>query len=161
MMPGSSAFDWLKEQEKRRSPSVFTLEWIFVFALAGLFWTGVLSMLEGVRPSNALVIAVAAFYASATVYVRLFNVTRCQKCRSPLPLLREELDRRYVRDRESCVELEFGGPAFGRHLLQLYSRRLRVESVRCRCRRCRGIWQEIEEVPVSDYELVRTIDLDK
>ncbi len=160
-MPGSSIKDWLIEHERKRSPLVFVAEWLFVLALAGPIWTGILSVWQHAQPSSGLVIAVAVLYASAMVYPRLLRVTHCPKCRSPLPFLRREIDRHHVRDREICTEFETGGEAFGRHLLQLYSRIYAVDQVRCVCRRCHAAWNEMEEVPASDYELVRTIDLDR
>ncbi len=159
-MPGFSIFNWLTEQENRRRPVVFILEWIFVFALAGAVWTGTLSMWQHARPSGFAVISLSAAYASAVVYSRLFRVTRCRKCSSPLPLLRHEIDRQHVRDREQCVEFEGGGPAFGRHFIQIFRRTLGVDRVRFQCRRCHGVWQEMEELATSDYELVRTIEID-
>ncbi len=159
-MPGFSILDWLSEQEKRRRPFVFIVEWIFVFVLAGAVWTGTASMWQHARPSGVLVVSLSAFYASAIVYSRLFKVTRCRKCSSPLPLLRREIDRQHVRDREDCVEFDGGGAAWGQHFIQLYRRMVCVDKVRFQCRQCHGVWQEMEELPVSEYELVRTIDLD-
>ncbi len=160
-MPGYSIFEWLNEQEKRRKPFVFAVEWIFSLALAGVIWTGIMSAWQRGHPSGLAILSVSALYATSIVYLRLFNVTRCRKCHSLLPLLRHEIDRQHVRDRERCVEFEGGGEAWGRHFIQLYRRTYRVDKVRLQCRRCRGLWQETEELPTSDYELVRTIDLDQ
>lgn len=159
-MPGTSIFAWLKEQEKRRRPFIFVSEWAFIFAVAGAIWTGTLSVWQHAPPSNALVIAASAFYATAIVYPRLFNLTRCRKCYSLLPLRRHEIDRQHVRDREECTEFEWGGETWGGHFIQLYRRTYDVEKVRLRCRRCHAVWQELEEFATSGYELVRTIDLD-
>ncbi len=159
-MPGFSILNWLQEHEKRRRPFVFALEWIFVFALAGAVWTGTLSVWQHARPSGAAIVSISTFYASALVYSRLFGVTGCRKCRSPLPLMRREIDRQHVGDREQCVEFEGGGAAWGRHFIQLYRRTVGVDKVRCECRHCHGVWQEVEELATSDYELVRTIELD-
>lgn len=159
-MPGSSLFDWITQQEKHRRPSVFVMEWFFVFALAGVIWTATLSMWQRQSPAPGLVVGIAAVYACGIIYPRLFNATRCLKCHSPLPFLRHELDRHHVRDREQCVEVEVGGEAWSQYSLQLYQRTLSVDQVRFRCRRCRGIWQELEESPASDYKLVRTIRID-
>ncbi len=159
-MPGTSISSWLNEQERKRWPPVFIAEWLFVFALAGVIWTATLSMWERSQPSMVMVALIAGLYASAIVYPRLFNATGCAKCHSPLPLLRQELDRQHVRDREECVEVERGGEAWGKYCLQLYQRTLRVDRVRFSCRRCGRTWQQMEESPASDYKLIRTIDID-
>ncbi len=159
-MPGSSLSTWISEQETKRRPLVFIAEFLFVFALAAVIWTATLSMWEHRQPSMVLVALVSGFYGTAIVYPRLFNATSCQKCHSLLPLLREELDRQHVRDREDCVEVERGGEAWGQYSLQLYQRTLRVDRVRFRCRRCRRTWEQMEESPASDYQLVRTIHVD-
>ncbi len=158
-MPGTSISAWLSEQEKQRRPAVFIAEWLVLFALAGAIWTGILARWLMARPSGPLVIAVASFYASAIVYTRLFNVTRCLKCRSPLPLLRRETDRQHVRDMERCVEVESGGEEWGVHFLTLYRRSYSVDKVHYECRRCHAVWQAMEESATSDYERVRRIDL--
>lgn len=159
-MPGSSIRDWLVEHEKHRKPFIFIAEWLLVFALAGVIWTATLSVWQHARPSALVVLSVSALYATAMIYPRLFNATGCRKCHSPLPLLREELERQHVRDREECVEVERGGEAWGKYSLVLFQRTLRIDRVRFRCRHCGGTWQEMEESPASDYKLVRIFEID-
>lgn len=160
-MPGTSISEWITEQEVKRKPSVFLLEWVFIFALAGFFWTAAFSMWQRSYPSAVAVVMVSALYAFALVYLRLFNVTCCTKCRSLLPLLREEIGRSRVREREQCVEVEYGSDVWERHTIALYNRIYRMDRVNFRCRRCHGTWEEMEELPASRYKLVRTIDLSR
>lgn len=159
-MPGSSLRAWIVEQEKKRDPLVFASEWIVAFALAGVIWTATLSGWMHARPPAPVVIAVSALYASAMIYPRLLNATRCMKCRSVLPLLRREIERQHLRDREECVEFEDSGDAWGRHFIQLYRRLRSVDKVRYQCRRCHAVWQAVEDTALTEFELVRTIDLD-
>jgi len=105
--------------------------------------------------------AVASVYASGLVYLRLIKETGCKKCKSLLPLSREEIAHRHVHDEEHCLEIEHGGVEWDQHFIDLYTRIYRVEVVRFRCRRCHTTWDEVEQFPITDYKLVRTIDLKK
>jgi hypothetical protein len=160
-MPGISIPDWLLEQEQKRKPFIFFLEWVFTFTMAWFFWTAIFSELQGNYPSAVAVAAVSAFYGSALVYLRLLKVTGCKKCNSFLPLLSNEIQRRHVRNEERMHEVEYGGEAWMEHLVHLYVRLYHVDIVKFRCRKCHAVWQETEQLPASDYKLVRTIDMNK
>ncbi len=151
--------DWLVEQERKKSPSIFLLEWVSIFAIAWLFWTCLFFQFHVSVSSVAASAAVSTLYACGFVYIRLFKETGCKKCKNPLPFSREEIGRRYVHNEERCVEIEHGGVEWSEHFIDIYSRVYRVEIVRFRCRRCRSVWDEREQSPASDYKLVRTIDL--
>ena len=151
--------EWLVEQEHKRSRLVFVLEWLFIFAFALLFWIIIFYKIHASQLSMAAALAVASFYASGVVYLRLIRETGCQKCKSLLPLSREVVSRRHVRDEERCFEIVRGGEEWDGHFIDLYSRNYRVDIVRVRCRRCRAKWDEVEVFPTSDYKLVRTIDV--
>ena len=152
-----SLSSWLSEQEHKRHSPVFLCEWLATFALAWLFWLLLFHKLEISARATAGAAAIAALYASVFVYLRLFPVTRCAKCRSPLPLIREEVGRRRVRDEELALEVERGGEEYWGHFIDLYQRIYGVDIVRFRCTRCGAVWESVEHVPVSDYRLVRTI----
>jgi hypothetical protein len=57
------------------------------------------------------------------------------------------------------VEIEHGGVEWTEHYIDIYSRIYRIEIVRYRGRRCRRVWEEQETAPISDFRLVRTINL--
>jgi hypothetical protein len=160
-MLGNSIWDWFLEQEHRRNPAIFFLEWVSIFTPACLFWTVVFSRLQASQPSLAEVGIVSAVYGSVVVYLRLLGETGCHKCHSPLPLQVEEVSRRHVRDEERTLEVERGGEAWGRHFLDLYVRIYEVAIIRLRCRRCQAVWDETEISPSSGYRRVRTLDLSK
>ncbi len=151
--------DWLAEQEHKKHPFVFLLEWFSIFAFGLLFWTIVFFEIHTSIGSVAAAAAVSFVYASGLVYLRLLQLTACKKCNSPLAFSQEEIGRRHIRDTEKCVEIERGGDEWYEHFIDLYSRRTRLELVKYRCRRCHAIWEEVKEFPLTDYELVRTIDL--
>jgi hypothetical protein len=150
---------WLAEQEHKKNPSIFLLEWFAIFAVALLFWTIVFFEIRTSMRSVAMATAVASLYASALVYLRLYKLTACRKCNSPLAFSQEEIARRHVRDAEKCVEIEHGGEEWCEHFVDLYARQYRVEIIKFRCRRCHATWEEERDSPLSDYELVRTINL--
>jgi hypothetical protein len=151
--------NWLLEQEHKKKPSIFLLEWLSIFVFALLFWTFLFLELENSFWSTAAAATISAFYAFGFVYLRLFPITRCKKCNSLLPLVREEIDRRHIHDEEKCLEIEHGGEDYWRHFIDLYYRIYRVDIVRFRCRRCKAVWDETEEIPVSNYKFVRTINV--
>ncbi len=158
-MVSASFRDWLSEQEHRRGALVYLVEWLVVFACALLFWA---ILILAIRPSMwslAVAAAVSSVYASATVYIRLMKAAACRKCHTPLALGQEILARRHVRDVERCLEIERGGEEWYGHYLDLYSRQVRVEIVKYRCRRCHAVWEETTMIPDSDYALIRTIDV--
>ncbi len=151
--------DWLAEQEHRKGPVVYLLEWLAVFAAAMLFWTVLILEIRASAWSLAMAAAISSIYASATVYLRLMRSTACRKCHSWLAVTGETLSRRHVRDVERVLEIERGGEEWYGHYLDIYSRQVRIEIVKYRCRRCRAVWEETTLVPDSDYELIRTIDV--
>ena len=151
--------DWLAEQEEKKGPLAFLLEWLVVFACALLFWS---LLILSVRPSVwslGVSVAVSSVYASGSVYVRLLKAKACRKCHIPLVLSQEILGRRHVRDEERCFEIEHGGEEWYGHFIDLYSRRYRIEIFKYHCRRCNAVWDETTVMPDSDYELIRTIDV--
>lgn len=151
--------DWLVEQENRRGPLFFLLEWLILFAIALVFWSILLFEVQGLPWSLVAGAAVASVYASGTVYLRVLGFRKCRKCRSSLAISGQELSRRHVRDVERCLEIERGGEEWYGHFLDLYSRRSRIEIVKYRCRRCNRTWEQTTEEPDGDYKLVRTIEL--
>ena len=160
-MSGKSIWNWFVSQEQRKNPAVFLVEWVLIFLPAGFFWSVVLYKLQGSHPSLTIVGAISAFYGSAFVYLRLLTETGCKKCRSPLPLLSQEISRRPVREEELIIETEHGGEAWTRHYLNLYVRTYRVEIARFRCRRCHAVWEETQRRSAPGARLSRTIDLGK
>jgi hypothetical protein len=80
--------DWLKEQERKKTITIFLLEWLSTFAVAFLFWNFLLFELENSFRSTSAAAAISALYACGFVYLRLYPITRCNKCNSPLPLIR-------------------------------------------------------------------------
>jgi hypothetical protein len=96
-------------------------------------------------------------YACGFVYLRAFPITSCKRCRSLLPLIRQEIDRRHVHDEERCLEIERGGEDYWQHFIDIYNRVYRVEIVRFRCRKCHRVWDEEEQSPASKFRFVRTI----
>jgi hypothetical protein len=151
--------DWIAEQENKRGPHFFLLEWLIVFAIAMAFWAILLLELHRSPWSVAGAAAISSLYASGLVYIRLLRLSACGKCHSPLALSQQEIGRRYVRERERCLEIERGGEQWYGHFIDLYSRRYHVEIVKYRCRRCNRIWEHLTEEPAGDYELLRTINL--
>ena len=149
--------EWLREQEQKRNRSIFLLEWILVFACAFPFWIVLLLKLEKSIGSIAAAALTSIVYACGFVYVRLHPLTNCKKCHSPLPLLRQEVARRHVRDEEQCLEIVRGGEEYWGHFIEIYNRIYRIEVVRFRCVKCKAVWEELEHRPASDYEYVRTI----
>jgi hypothetical protein len=152
-------WDWLIEQEQKRRPLIFLLEWAFIFALAFLFWLILFREIPALAWPVAASAAISSLYASCFVYVRLLRLTTCRKCSSPLAFSQEAIGHRYVHEVERCLEIEHGGEEWYGHFIDLYSRRYRVDVVKYRCRRCHAVWEEETEVPASDYVLVRTIEL--
>jgi len=151
--------DWLVEQENRRGPLFFLLEWLMIFAIALAFWVTLLLEIHSSLWSVAAAAAVSSLYASGFVYIRLLRLSACRKCHTPLALSQQEIGRRYVHEMEKCLEIERGGEEWYGHFIDLYSRQYRVEIVKYRCRRCNRVWEKITEEPAADYELVRTIDI--
>ncbi len=158
MKPDSTP-DWLTEHEKNYS--VFLLEWLAIFAGAWLFWTCVFFELHVSTSSVVTAAAISALYACLLVFPRLFQETGCKKCNSLVPLVREEIGRRRLRNEEKCVEVEHGGPEWMEHWIDIYSGIHQVEIVRYRCRRCGAVWDELGRSPASHYKHVRTINLRK
>lgn len=156
-----SLLDWLVEQERKKSPSIFLMEWISIFAIACVFWTWLFFRFHTSSASVLASVAVSALYACAFVYLRLFRETGCRKCGSRLPFSRQEVGRRYLHDGERCIEIEHGGVEWEEHYIDIYARVYRVEMVKYRCLRCHAVWEQIEQSPASEYELVRTLDLKK
>ena len=148
--------DWLKEQEQKNH-SFFLLEWISTFAFALVFWITLFFKLEISFWSIAAAATTSALYASGFIYLRAFPITRCKKCNSMLPLVREEISRRRIHDEERCLEIERGGEDYYQHFIDIYNRIYHVEIVRFRCRRCHRAWDEVEQSPASKYRFVRTI----
>jgi len=151
--------DWLSEQERKRGPLAFLVEWLFVFSAALVFWIVLLLEMGTARWSIAAAIAVSSVYASGFVYLRLLKHSTCGKCNSPLVLTQQVLGRRYLKEEERCLEIERGGEEWYGHFIDLYSKRYRIEVVKYRCRRCGVIWERVTPEPVCEYELVRTIEL--
>jgi len=150
--------DWLKEQEQKNR-SIFLVEWVSAFALALVFWTILFYEVQISLWSTAAATIISALYACVFIYLRLFPITRCRKCKSLLPLVREEVSRRHIHDEEKCLEIERGGEDYWQHFIDLYYRIYRVEIVKFRCRRCHRMWEEVERSPASDFKFVRTISI--
>ncbi len=150
---------WLNEQEHKKSHSIFLLEWVSTFAFAFLFWYFLFFELENSIRSTSAAATISALYACGFVYLRIYPITRCKKCNSWLPLVREEISRRRIQDQERCLEIEHGGEDYWRHFIDLYYRIYRVDIVRFRCRRCKAVWEETEQAPASNYKFVRTIEV--
>ncbi len=151
--------DWLVEQEHKKRPFVFVLEWLSVFALSLLFWTIAFFEVRTSLLSVAAAVMVSSVYACSFIYLRVLQLTACTKCNSPLAFSRQEIGRRHVRDAEKCLEIEHGGDEWYEHFIDLYSRRMRLDIVKFHCRRCHATWEEVKEFPLTDYQLVRTINL--
>ncbi len=151
--------DWLVEQERKRRPPIFLLEWLSIFTVSLLFWVILLLEIRSSVWSLAAAAAISSVYASGFVYIRLLKLTTCEKCKSPLALSQQVIGRRYVHEEEKCLEIEHGGEEWYGHFIDLYSRRYRVEIVKHRCRWCRSVWESATIEPVGDYVLVRTIEL--
>jgi RNase P subunit RPR2 len=149
---------WLVEQEQRRRPLIFLLEWLGAFALSMSFWTPLVLKIQASSWSIAAAFAMSSVYASGLVYVRLLKLATCKRCHSPL-IFSQEMSRRFVRELERCLEIERGGQEWCGHFIDLYSRRYRIEIVKYRCRRCHTIWQRESEIPNGEYELVRTMEV--
>lgn len=154
-----SISDWLLEQEHKKKPAVFLLEWFFTFAFAVTFWTVLFYEFEASIRSTAVAATISVLYACGFVYLRLLPLTRCKKCNSPLPLARKEIGRRHIHDEEKCLEIEHGGEEYWGHFIDLYHRIYRMDIVKFRCRRCHAMWEEVEQVPASGFRLVRTINV--
>jgi uncharacterized protein with PIN domain len=155
----NSIRDWLKELERKKTTAIFLLEWLSTFAVAFLFWNFLFFELENSIRSTSAAATISALYACGFVYLRLYPITRCKKCNSLLPLVREEIGRRRIHDEEKVLEIEHGGEDYWRHFIDLYYRIYRVELVRFRCKRCKAVWEEVEQNPASEYKFVRTIDV--
>jgi hypothetical protein len=151
--------DWLKEQERKKGHSIFLLEWASIFAFAFLFWTFLFLELENSFRLTPAAASISILYACGLVYLRIFPITRCKKCNSLLPLVREEVGRRRIHDEEKCLEIEHGGEEYWGHFIDLYYRIYHVDVVRFHCRRCKAVWEEVEQAPASDYKFVRTIEV--
>ena len=153
-----SVSDWLLEQERKKKSAIFLLEGLSIFVFAALFWAFLFQDLETSVRSTA-VVSISMLYACGFVYIRLFPLTKCKKCKSPLPLAKEEVSRRYARDMETCLEIEHGGEEYWGHFIDLYYRIYHVDIVRFRCRRCHAVWDEMEWVPVAKYKMIRRINV--
>ena len=153
-----SVSDWLLEQEHKKKPAVFLLEWLSIFVFASLFLAFLFQDLQTSVRSTA-VISISMLYACGFVYIRLFPLTKCKKCKSSLPLVRKEVSRRRARDMETCLEIEHGGEEYWGHFINLYYRIYHVDIVRFRCRRCHATWDEMERVPTADYKMIRRINI--
>ncbi len=151
--------DWLTAQERKRSLSIFLLEWLFLFALALLFWTLLFFKVHPSFTSAVTAVVLSSLYACTLIYARLLSVTRCRKCKGLLPLGQEEIGRRHIHDEERCVEVEHGGSESIGHWIDTYSGIDRVEMVRYRCRRCHSVWDEMERSMASSYKLIRRTNL--
>jgi membrane protein implicated in regulation of membrane protease activity len=151
--------DWLGEQERKGRPLTFLLEWLSIFAVALLFWIVLFLEVGTSFWSLAAAAALSSVYASGFVYVRLLQLTTCEKCKSPLALSQQVIGKRTVHQEEKCLEIEHGGEEWYGHFIDLYSRQYRVEIVKYRCRWCHSIWERVTIEPVDDYVLVRTIEL--
>ena len=149
--------DWLTEQERKKVPSIFLLEWMSIFAVTSLFWNVVFFKLANSFRLIPAAAALSAVYACGFVYPRIHLLTRCKKCNSPLPLLRQEIYRRHLHDEEKYREIERGGEDYEAHFIDLYNRIYRVDMVRFRCRRCHRMWDEVEHSPASKLRFIRTI----
>ncbi|HUI87791.1 MAG TPA: hypothetical protein VLX61_03595 [Anaerolineales bacterium] len=154
-----SVSEWLLEQEHKKKPAVFFFEWLSIFVFAALFWAFLFHDLQTPIRSTAAAAAFSMLYACGFVYLRLFPLTKCKKCKSLLPLVREEVSRRRARDMETCLEIEHGGEEYWGHFIDLYYRIYHVDIVRFRCRRCHAIWDEMEQVPVANYKMIRRINV--
>ncbi len=159
MMPKSPFQHWLAVQEYKKNHSIFVVEWMSVFAIAWLFWAVMFFSVPGSLPPGLAATIVSALYASGVVYGRLLQVTGCRKCASPLPLMRQEIDRRHLRDEEQCVEIEYGGSEWDRHFVHVYCRVRRTDIVTFRCRSCQQKWEQKIELPGSGYKLAQRMDL--
>jgi hypothetical protein len=155
-MPIKSIRDWLKEHEQKNH-SVFLLEWLSIFAIALAFWTFLFHKLEISPWSTAAAATTAVLYACGFIYLRVYQATRCRKCNSPLPLMRQEVGRRRTHDEERCLEIERGGEDYEAHFIDIYYRIYHVEIVKFRCRSCHKVWEETERSPASNFKFVRTI----
>jgi hypothetical protein len=151
--------DWLAEQENRRGPAFFLLEWLIVFSGSLVFWVILLLEVQHSPWSLAAALAVSSVYASCAIYLRVSSFRACTRCHASLAVNRVEIGRRCVRERERCLEIERGGEEWYGHFIDLYTRTYRVEIVKYRCRRCNRVWEQTIEEPVCDYQLVRTIDV--
>ncbi len=149
--------DWLLEQERKKESHIFVLEWISTFAVALLFWGLLFYEMEGSIRLAPTAATLAALYASVFVYLRLLPVTRCKKCKSLLPLIKQEIGRRHIHDEERCLEIERGGEQYWGHYIDLYYRIISVDIVRYRCAKCHATWEEVEHVPKSEFRRARTI----
>src|SRR5271157_3857995 len=85
-----SVSDWLLEQEHKKKPAIFLLEWLSIFVFAALFWAFLFQDIETSVRSTA-VVSISILYACGFVYIRLFPLTKCKKCNSLLPLSRKKL----------------------------------------------------------------------
>ncbi len=151
--------DWLAEQEHRRGPLFFLLEWLIMFAISLSFWMVLLLEIQSSLWGVAAAVGISSLYASACLYTRLLGRATCRKCHSPLAISQQEIGRRHVQDRERCLEIERGGEEWYGHCIDLYSRHYRVEIVKYQCRRCCRVWEQTVEEPAGDYVFVRTIDV--
>jgi|SRR5271157_1075123 len=116
-----SVSDWLLKQEHKKKPVIFLLEWLCIFVFASLFLAFLFQDLE-ISVRSTAVVSISILYACGFVYIRLFPLTKCKKCKSPLPLAREEVSRRHARDMETCLEIEHGGEEYWGHFINLYYR---------------------------------------
>ncbi len=158
-MISRSFADWLTEREQKMNPLVFIFEWIFIFIFSLVIFTIFLIFQDKLVPTAIGSTASSALFACIFVYVRSLRATGCAKCGSPLPYLREELDRKVVGEREKYAEVGRSwsqGPA---SLVDIYLKNCRVERVRFCCRKCRVEWVEEQLFSVSSYRLDHSIDL--
>lgn len=154
-MPKSPFEEWLKTLEYRRNRVVFLVEWLAMFSIAWLFWSVLFFGAPGsLRPALAAPL-MAFLYATCVVYGRLMRATGCRKCASPLPLLRQEVGRRRLPDEEHCMEVQYGGEAYGQQIVDVYCKVTRADMVTYCCRRCDQSWEERVELPGSGYQFIR------
>jgi hypothetical protein len=154
-----SIADWFTEREQKMKPLAFMIEWVFMFILA-LMACALFFFSQGKLAETAMVsTAISALLACVFVYVRMFKATGCDKCGSPLPLLREEVDRKHIRDARKFLELARSwsqGPA---SMADIYSKICRIEKVRFRCKRCKHEWAEEQQTSLSMYRFHHSINL--
>jgi len=161
-MPKSPFDDWLTIQEHRKTPSIFLVEWLTIFAVAWLFWSVMFFWAPGSTiPPGLAATLVSGLYATCLIYGRLLKATGCRKCPSPLPFLRREIGRRHLRDQEQCIELEYGGEEWDQRSVHVYCKISRTDVVTYRCRKCDQIWDEKIELPGSGYKLIRSMHVKK
>jgi hypothetical protein len=150
---------WLSTQEYKRSYLIFLVEWLAIFGIAWLFWSVMFLFAPGSVAPGLAATLVSVLYATCLLYGRLLRVTGCKKCANPMPFMRREMGRRHMRDREDCVEMEYGREEWGRHYVRLDCKLVRTDVVTYRCRKCDQAWEEKIELPGSGYKTVGRRDI--